>query len=310
MPATPRVSSAADTSDATALLRSVAGPGVRFDERAVAPAAAASAAATVAHAARLGIGRRPTTRSASSSCVAAGQLDPVAHSAWSAEAAARPATASDPAPSRSISVRMRMAMFRTLAYGVVKANSARHANTKVGKDDWTLAALEVIATDGVDGVKVESLADRLHITKGSFYWHFRDRQDLIECALELWYRLATAEVIERLDRIDDPEQRLRALFVESFGDVVNGPIEALLLGQVDDPVVGPAIVRTTAARLDFLSRTYRDLGLPRAQAAARAQLAYGAYIGVSHLRRIPGAAPSTARAASAFARQLEVLLIR
>ncbi|MGF1652496.1 MAG: TetR/AcrR family transcriptional regulator [Actinomycetales bacterium] len=190
------------------------------------------------------------------------------------------------------------------------ATSPRHANTKVGEDDWTRAALEVIAAQGVNGVKVEALADRLGITKGSFYWHFRDRQDLISRALELWYRLATVDIIERLDRIEDPEQRLRALFAESFGDVVKGPIDALLLGQVDDPVVGPAVVRSTTDRLDFLSRAYRDLGLPSGQAAARARLAYAAYIGTSHLRRIPGGLPSTAPEATEFDRQLEVLLAR
>lgn len=190
------------------------------------------------------------------------------------------------------------------------ATTRRHANTKVGKDDWTRAALDVIAAEGVGGVKVESLANRLGITKGSFYWHFTDRQDLIEGALELWYRLATAEVIDHLDRIDEPDQRLRALFAESFGDVVNGPIEAQLVGQVDDPVVGPMVARVTAERLDFLTRTYRDLGLPREGAAARARLAYAAYLGISHLRRIPGGAPPTAREESALGRQLEILLTK
>lgn len=188
--------------------------------------------------------------------------------------------------------------------------ATRHANTKVGKDDWTKAALEVIALEGVGGVKIESLANHLGITKGSFYWHFVDRQNLIEGALELWYELATVEVIERLDRIEDPERRLRALFVESFGDIVNGPIDALLVGQADDPLVGPTVVRATAERLAFLTRTYRELGLPRERAAARARLAYAAYLGISHLRRIPGGAPSTAREESALDRQLEDLLTR
>ncbi len=220
------------------------------------------------------------------------------------------AAAVDPAPSLKISLRERMDMIRTIAYGFVGATATRHANTKVGKDDWTRAALEVIAVEGVGGVKVESLADRLGITKGSFYWHVADRRDLIEGALELWYRLATTEVIERLDRIEDPEQRLRALFAESFGDVVNGPIDALLVGQADDPLVGPTVVRATAERLEFLTRTYCDLGLPRARAAARARLAYAAYLGISHLRRIPGGAPSTAREESALDRQLEILLTK
>jgi AcrR family transcriptional regulator len=203
-----------------------------------------------------------------------------------------------------------MDMFRTIPYGVVDAPAARHANTKVGKDDWTRAALEVIAVEGVGGVKVEALANRLGITKGSFYWHFGDREDLIEGALELWYRLATADVIERLGRIDDPERRLRALFVESFGDVVNGPIDALLVGQADDPLVGPTVIRATTERLEFLTRTYRELGLSRERAVARARLAYAAYLGISQLRRIPGAAPSTPREESALDRQLEFLLAR
>jgi AcrR family transcriptional regulator len=201
-----------------------------------------------------------------------------------------------------------MDMIHTIPYVVVDATATRHANTRVGKDDWTRAALEVIAAEGVGGVKVEALANRLGITKGSFYWHFTDRQNLIAEALELWYRLATTEVIERLDRIDDPERRLRALFTESFGDIVNGPIDALLVGQVDDPVVGPMVVRVTAERLEFLTRTYRSLGLTRERAAARARLAYAAYLGMSHLRRIPGGAPSTAREESALDRQLEILL--
>ncbi|CAB4595827.1 MAG: TetR family transcriptional regulator [Actinobacteria bacterium] len=201
-----------------------------------------------------------------------------------------------------------MDMIRTIAYGIVDAPAARHANTKVGKDDWIRAALEVIAVEGVGGGKVEALAARLGITKGSFYWHFSDRRDLVEGALDLWYRLATAEVIERLDRIDDPERRLRALFAESFGDIVNGPIDALLVGQADDPVIGPTVVRVTEERLAFLTRAYRDLGLPRGRAAARARLAYAAYLGMSQLRRIPGGTTSTPREQSVLDRELEILL--
>ncbi len=187
-------------------------------------------------------------------------------------------------------------------------SSAPHANTRVGKDEWTRAALAVIAAEGVAGVKVEALARGLGITKGSFYWHFRDRVDLIEAALELWYRLATAEVIERLDRIEDPEQRLWALFGESFGDLVSGPIDAQLLGQVDDPLVGPTVERCTSERLAFLTRTYRALGVPPQQAGARARLVYAAYIGSGYLQRVPVGAAGTACERSAFERELELLL--
>ena len=179
----------------------------------------------------------------------------------------------------------------------------------MGKEAWARAAIEMLATEGVGGVNVEALARRLGITKGSFYWHFRDRQDLIESALELWYRLATVDVIERLDRIEDPEQRLRALFAESFGDVVDGPIDTLLLARAGDPTVGPTVARCTSDRLAFLTRTYRALGLPRQQAAARAQLVYATYVGRNHLLRVPNGIGTTSRELSAFEHQLELLLL-
>ncbi|MGK2948887.1 MAG: TetR/AcrR family transcriptional regulator [Acidimicrobiales bacterium] len=185
---------------------------------------------------------------------------------------------------------------------------APHANTRVGKEQWTRAALEAIAEEGVAGVKVEALARQLGITKGSFYWHFRDRAELIEAALEQWYRLGTAEIIERLDRIEDPEHRLRALFTESFGDLVSGPIDALLLGQVDDSVVGPVVVRCTSERLRFLTRTYRELGVPSPRATARARLVYAAYLGTGHLRRVPGLGTGSPGEESAFEKELELLL--
>lgn len=188
-------------------------------------------------------------------------------------------------------------------------NPEPHANTRVGKEDWLRGAVEVVAEHGPAGLKVEPLARRLGITKGSFYHHFDDRADLVAQALDLWLRLATLDIIERLSPIADPEARLRALFTESFGELVDGPIDALLLTQVDDPVVGPVIQRATGERLAFLEQAYLDLGLPPIRARARAQLAYAAYVGTGQLARaMPEGVDTDAAAEAAYERELEILL--
>jgi len=53
-------------------------------------------------------------------------------------------------------------------------------------DDWAAAALEAMASSGIEAVAVEPLARSLGVTKGSFYWHFPNREALMRRALELW----------------------------------------------------------------------------------------------------------------------------
>ena len=37
-----------------------------------------------------------------------------------------------------------------------------------------------LARHGIESVRVEVLARDLGVSKGSFYWHFRDRSELLE----------------------------------------------------------------------------------------------------------------------------------
>jgi len=71
----------------------------------------------------------------------------------------------------------------------------------------------MLAEGGVDNVRVEPLARRLHVTKGGFYWHFKDRADLLSVMLTRW-RDGRAEVIARHAKPDpdeDAEAVLRRL---------------------------------------------------------------------------------------------------
>ena len=58
--------------------------------------------------------------------------------------------------------------------------------TKLGVDDWVRTALEIMATDGIGGVKVPRLCERLGVTKGSFYWHFQDLDAFLGAIAAQW----------------------------------------------------------------------------------------------------------------------------
>ena len=159
----------------------------------------------------------------------------------------------------------------------------------LSKDDWVRAALFAIADGGAAAVAVEPLAAGLGATKGSFYWHFRNREQLIAEALEFWERDGTDAVIAQLAPVSDPVERLRRLVEIAIGyeeDDAAGQADVGLLAAANDPVVGPVLRRVADKRLDFLERIFREIGFARGESRQRARIAYSAFLGWFELRRV------------------------
>jgi AcrR family transcriptional regulator len=129
-------------------------------------------------------------------------------------------------------------------------------------------------------VAVEPLAVRLGATKGSFYHHFPNRDALIVAALGEWERLQTDAVIERLELIRDPGERLRAVLAAAFADRPGGIRDAALQASATHPLVKPIVQRVTKRRLRYFTDRYLELGFPRPSARRRAAMLYLSYIGL------------------------------
>jgi AcrR family transcriptional regulator len=149
--------------------------------------------------------------------------------------------------------------------------------------DWEQAALDTLAESGLGTVAVESLARRLGVTKGSFYWHFATREALIKAALERWERRDEEEIMAQVEPIADPRERLRELFRRVSREMQSHVIYAALLQSLDNPLVRPVMARVSEKRLDVLTVAYRQAGFDRRAAAHRARLAYSAYTGFLQL---------------------------
>jgi AcrR family transcriptional regulator len=172
---------------------------------------------------------------------------------------------------------------------------------RLTREDWVRTALLALADGGTAAVAVEPLAARLGTTKGSFYWHFRDRRELIEAALATWEREATDEILAELATVADPVERLRRGLVMAMELEEDEHPDVRLLPSVSDPLVARVAERVQAKRLAFLARCFRDMGFAPAEARRRAQLANSLYIGWFHQRLVKGQR-ATARERSDYGR--------
>ena len=150
---------------------------------------------------------------------------------------------------------------------------------KLGRADWLAAAFSALAHRGIEAVRVEPLAKRLGITKGSFYWHFADRGELLAALLAEWEQRATLAIIAAVERRGgSARERLLELFRRAFA--ADGRLDRRLRAWAeDDPQAAAVMARVDRRRLDYLRHLFTEIGFPPAQADIRSQLVYDALIG-------------------------------
>lgn len=172
------------------------------------------------------------------------------------------------------------------------ANSS--APRRLSADDWAQAALDALAAGGLAAVAVEPIAKRLGTTKGSFYWHFKDRAALIDAALARWEQRSTDDVIAEIGVETDPAERLHRLFAHVIDYAATGRIELALLASADQAAVAATLRRVADRRIEYIAELLRELGLTAGQARTRAVVAVSIYHGFNQLARVsPDALPST-----------------
>jgi AcrR family transcriptional regulator len=185
---------------------------------------------------------------------------------------------------------------------------------RLSRAAWVEAAFDVLMTTGPDAVAVQPLARRLGTTKGSFYWHFHTRDELLAAALVMWEEQVTDSMIARLEAAGGPAaDQVQQLFAAVTTSARPG--ELRLLGAAGQQAAGQqavaaAVQRVTLRRIAYVARLLRATGLGAAAAERRARLAYAAYLGYVQLTQsVPAALPQTPRARRALVAELTAALV-
>lgn len=180
------------------------------------------------------------------------------------------------------------------------------ARTSLTPETWIDAATEVLVDQGIDHVRVDVLAQQLGVTRGSFYWHFRDREDLLRKVLEAWHQRSTENLTKRLQTArEDPVDQLRDIISLPFrgrAAVRGARIElAIRAWARRDEATRRAVDESDANRLAYIAQVFSSLGFAPAEARARAFLLYAYVVSESLLA---GQASPPPRDRAAFVEQL------
>jgi AcrR family transcriptional regulator len=167
------------------------------------------------------------------------------------------------------------------------ARPARRAGRKtppafLSREDWLGAAVRLLIEEGVDQVKVQRLGKALGTSRGSFYWHFRDRGELLDEILARWERTNTDQLIAALGTARDPLQNrilgLFALWVEHhpFYPRFDNAIRAW---AAKSPKVRRVQRAADERRRRHIEQIFLDAGYPPREARVRGDILYFTQVG-------------------------------
>lgn len=160
------------------------------------------------------------------------------------------------------------------------SRTGAHADERNSRADWVRAGLALLLKSGIEAVRVEPLALRLGVTKGSFYWHFKDRAALHAAMLEEWSSTATGDIIAAVDRDADSRARLRQLITRTTADTKVARLEtAIRSWATSDEKAKRAVAAVDSRRLDFVAGLLQETGVDPAVAQLRARIIYLVLIG-------------------------------
>ncbi len=153
--------------------------------------------------------------------------------------------------------------------------------TRLGSQEWIKQAFKAFQRGGIENVRVEKLAADLNVTKGSFYWHFANRQSLLHDMLDYWEEIGTSRIIEQVQAVGpDARARLYALCELTFSNaqLEEAQLDAKLRAWAStDSTAAETLIRVDKRRLAYVRSLLDDLSVPNAK--HRAELIYRALIG-------------------------------
>ncbi len=150
---------------------------------------------------------------------------------------------------------------------------------RLTKSDWLDAALQLLAESGTQGVAVEPLARRLNVTKGSFYWHFKNRLELLHGTLDYWHEIEVQYQESLQNEAQPPLKFLETVMTLLVTDDTNRRVFLAISNDQGDQVLQQSYLAAVQRRYELFESTLNAIGFSSKERKWRATKLYLDYLG-------------------------------
>ena len=140
-------------------------------------------------------------------------------------------------------------------------NSVAMKKKRYSKSEWLTQALDVLSVEGEQKIRIEQLTAKLGVTKGSFYYHFSNREDFIRSLIQYWADICTGLVIERMKEIEgDPKDRLLTLMYLLFNNDFAKYDLAVRAWASHESYAAPLVHEVDKMRYEYVRSLFQEMG--------------------------------------------------
>ena len=184
---------------------------------------------------------------------------------------------------------------RMVAEKIVNVNTLAYGwsmiKEKLSQKDWVVAGFNALQQGGPQALKIEPIAKSLNVSKGSFYWHFNNAEDLKHSMLDYWVDVATKSIIKAVeDGLVSSDQTLHYLVKISSTNLSDLAPKRKMIDEASirdwaryDPTVAKVVKNVDEKRLRFVAVGFERAGFTPALSKRNAKTLYGALIGLDYL---------------------------
>ena len=134
-----------------------------------------------------------------------------------------------------------------------------NTSERLTRNNWLETGLNLLATEGEKALTIERLCQVANRTKGSFYHHFKNRDEFINALLQYWQSEHTSRIISTVEQLDDLNERRQKL--DRLAASLDSQIErAIRNWACGDERVQQALKSVDEKRINYLAKLIGELG--------------------------------------------------